>query len=380
MKLQMTFCLSWKVGEMKDGKYIPINKGHAELDTPERIEEFHKKLSTGWEKEYAEYRRLWRELPEKREIREYPLLVDLELSSICNLHCPMCPTGTKEYKSKVTKGLMGFELAKKIIDEVVGKVFALRLSLVGEPTLNPRLLDVIKYAKDKGIKEISFLTNGSKLDMDFFKKLVTAGADWITISIDGLDEVYNSIRKPLDFKRTLKSLGDIKKFKDQNNLIKPVIKAQGIWPAIRPNPSRYYEVLSVLVDLVAYNPLIDYSEHDSEDNITYEDNFACSQLYQRIVVCSDGNIKMCSNDELRNEIIGNAMVQTIYDVWHGDRFNRIREIHNQENGFCSIETCRRCYFPRKTEDSEKAIVNGREFVIKNYLHRNHKNSSSFKDT
>ena len=50
-------------------KYTPINKGHFfNLETPERLRQFKKKLSCGWEKEYKEYRHLWRELPEKRII------------------------------------------------------------------------------------------------------------------------------------------------------------------------------------------------------------------------------------------------------------------------------------------------------------------------
>jgi len=359
----------WKEYLMKSKRYIPINKGHAELDTPERIEEFNSKLAKGWVNEYAEYRRLWRELPAKREIREYPLLVDLELSSICNLQCPMCPTVSKDYTKKIKKGLMDYELATKIIDEVGGKIFSLRLSLVGEPTLNPRFLDIIKYAKEHGIREVSFLTNGSRLEVNFIKDLVRAGADWMTISIDGLGDVYNSIRKPLKFDEILEKLKNIKKFKIQNGLAKPVVKVQSIWPAIKSNPAEYYNTIAPLVDMVAYNPLIDYLENDCEDKIEYEDNFACSQLYQRIVVCSDGNIKMCSNDEFRSEIVGDATHQTIYDVWHGDKLNRIRNIHNKENGFRSIETCRHCYFPRKTEDSESAVVNGRNFTIKNYVNR-----------
>jgi MoaA/NifB/PqqE/SkfB family radical SAM enzyme len=354
---------------MAKNRYIPINKGHSELDTPERIEAFQQKISSGWEKEYGEYRNLWKELPAMRKIREYPLLVDLELSSICNLNCPMCPTASKDYQSKVTKGLMDYELATKVIDEVAGKVFSLRLSLVGEPTLNPKLPDIIRYAKDHGIKEVSFLTNGSKLDIEFFIKLVKAGIDWITISVDGVNEVYNSIRKPLNFKRTIGKLKDIKEYKEQNKLIKPVIKVQSIWPAIRPNPTEYYDFISPLVDLVAYNPLIDYLENDSEDMIVYEGNFACSQLYQRIVVCSDGMVKMCSNDEFRNEIVGDATLQTIHEVWHGEKLNFIRDIHNKTEGFRIIETCRRCYFPRKTEDSEIAQIHGREFIIKNYVNR-----------
>lgn len=348
-------------------KYIPINKGHFELDTKERTEEFSKKLASGWEKEYKEYRTKWETLPKNRELTEYPLLVDLELASVCNLKCPMCYTITDEFKSKVKKGFMDFDLFKKIIDEIAGKVFAVRLSLRGESTLHPKFLEAIKYAKNKGIKEVSTLTHGGNLNIEFFKKCVEAGIDWITISIDGVDEEYNKIRTPLKFDETLQRLKDIKKYKEDNNLIKPVIKVQGIWPAIRPNPTKYYETIAPLVDLVAYNPLIDYLRKDTE--IVYEENFACPQLYQRVVIGSDGQVMMCSNDEDGEEIIGNAYEESIYDIWHGEKLNKIREIHNQKDGFKTMKVCRLCYYPRKAVPNEKAMVGDREIWIENYVNR-----------
>ena len=103
---------------MTKKKYIPINKGHFfDLEPPERIQAFKEKISRGWEDEYNEYRKLWTELPKKRIVREYPLLVDLETVSRCNLSCPMCPTVTKEFVDKrVTpfkRGQIDFDLAKK---------------------------------------------------------------------------------------------------------------------------------------------------------------------------------------------------------------------------------------------------------------------------
>jgi len=348
-------------------KYIPINKGHFELDTKGRTEEFHKKLSTGWENEYSDYRRNWSSLPRLRKISEYPLLVDLELASACNLKCPMCYTITDSFKGKVKRSLMEFELFKKIIDEISGKVFAVRLSLRGESTLNKKFIECIEYAKEHGIKEVSTLTHGGNLDIDFFKRCVEAGIDWITISVDGVDEEYNKIRSPLNFDETLQRLKDIKKYKDENGLIKPVIKAQGVWPAIRSNPTKYYETIAPLVDLVAYNPLIDYLRKDSA--IVYEENFACPQLYQRIVVGSDGHIMMCSNDEDSEETIGNAYNETIYDVWHGEKLNKIRNLHNRNNGFKNMHVCQACYYPRKMMPDEFAHVGNREIVIENYVDR-----------
>lgn len=351
----------------KEEKYIPINKGHFELDTVERTQDFQVKMATGWDKEYQDYRSQWIELPKTRKISEYPLLVDLELASACNLKCPMCYTITDEFKSKVTKGFMDFDLFKKIIDEVAGKVFAIRLSLRGEATLHKHFIDAIKYAKQSGIKEISTLTHGGNLNLDFFKKAVDAGIDWITISIDGTDDEYNKIRKPLKFDDTLKRLQDIKQYKDENNLIKPVIKVQGIWPAIRPNPTKYYETIAPLVDLVSYNPLIDYLRKDTE--IVYEENFACPQLYQRIVVGSNGQVMMCSNDEDGEEIIGNAYEESIYDIWHGEKLNKIRDIHNQSDGFRTMKVCKLCYYPRKMVPDEPAVVGNRKIIVENYINR-----------
>lgn len=354
---------------MVDEKYIPINKGHFELDTLERHDAFQEKMSFGWEEEYKEYRRLWEELPEQRKIRDYPLLVDLELSSICNLKCPMCPTISEEYKSKVDVGFLDFDLLKKIVDEIAGKVFAVRLSLVGESTLHKKFIDSIQYVKDKGIKEVSFLTNGSKLDLDYFKKIVDAGADWITISIDGIDEEYEKIRSPLKFRDTLAKLQAIKKYKDLNELIKPVVKVQAVWPSIRHNPTIYYNTIAPFVDLIAYNPLIDYLHKDSDSDIVYEDNFFCPQLYQRLVVCSNGLVKLCSNDEWRQEIIGNAYEQTVHEIWHSKQLNEIRKIHNQPDGFKTMHVCRACYYPRKAVPDERAMVGKREIWIENYVNR-----------
>lgn len=353
--------------ETNGDRYIPINKGHFDLDTQERTVAFSEKLAGGWEDEYHEYRRLWVDLAKTRTIREYPLLVDLELSSRCNLNCPMCYTTTEEFLSKVKKGYMEIGLYKKIIDEVAGKVFAIRLSLRGEASLNPHFVEAIEYAKQKGIREVSVLTHGQKFTGDFLRKVVEAGIDWITISVDGIGETYNSIRKPLKWEETLGRLKEIHELKKALGRTKPVIKVQGIWPAIREDPSAYYNALLPYTDLICYNPLIDYLRKDTE--IVYEANFACPQLYQRVVVGSDGRVMMCSNDEDTVNPVGDAHEQSIYDIWHGEALGKVRAQHANADGFKSIPVCGLCYYPRKTVGDESAEVNGRAVIIENYVNR-----------
>ncbi len=347
--------------------YIPINKGHFELDTPERIQAFSDRLASGWEIGYRKYRDLWESLPKERRIIDYPLLVDLELASICNLKCPMCYTTTDAFKGKVKRSLMKFELFEKIIHEIAGKVHSVRLSLRGEPTLHKRFVEAITLAKSKGIPEVSALTHGGSLEPDYFMACAEAGIDWFTISIDGIGKTYDDVRKPLTFDDTIRRLKEIQSYKKRNGLLKPVIKVQGIWPAIRPDPTGYYRTIAPLVDLVAFNPLIDYLSKDKD--IVYEEGFACPQLYQRVVIGSDGRAMMCSNDEDGEIIVGDAETETIHEIWHGEKLNAIRDLHNQTNGFLENPVCRKCYYPRKAVPDERAMVDGREIWIENYVNR-----------
>lgn len=348
-------------------KNIPINKGNYPMESAEREAKYHAALAEGWEQGYKDYRDNWINYAKNQFVSDYPLLVDLELSSLCNLKCPMCYTITDEFKEKVNAKLMDFSMYKRIIDEIGGKVPALRLSLRGEATLHKNFIEAIRYAKEKGIREVSFLTNGGKMNEAYFTEVLKAGADWITISFDGLGETYDKIRKPLKFDDMVAKIKRMKEIKKELGVKKPVIKVQSVWPAIRKDPQAYYNTFAPHVDLVAYNPLIDYLSKDTE--ILYEENFSCPQLYQRLVVGADGRVMMCSNDEENRHVVGDTNHQTIHEIWHGEKLQKARDLHKIENGFKQISACAKCYIPRKTNEDEVAVVNNQQIVIKNYVNR-----------
>jgi radical SAM protein with 4Fe4S-binding SPASM domain len=347
-------------------RYVPINKGNYSMDTPEREALFHANLAGGWEAGYEAYRSNWVEYAKSQHVAPYPLLVDLELASVCNLRCPMCYTISAEFKERVDTRLMDFALFKRVIDEIGGKVPALRLSLRGEATLHKKFVECIAYAKSRGIKEVSTLTHGGKLSGAFMRRVVDAGIDWITISIDGVGETYERIRKPIKFSQILDNIKEIKRYKDERGLRKPVIKVQGVWPAIQGNPSLYYDTFAPYVDLVAFNPLIDYLGNDRA--VRYLEEFTCPQQYQRLVVGADGLVMKCSNDEENREVIGDLNKQTVHEVWHGEAMNRVRALHKRRQGFKESEVCRRCYLPRQTKE-EVARVGNRLIVVHNYTNR-----------
>ncbi len=353
-------------------KNMPINKGNfTSFETKDRLDLFEEYRAEGWKIEYKAYRESWNHGPQSLEAHKYPVQVDVEISNGCNLSCPMCFRGKAEFKKKYKNIdlLMKESLFKKIIDEIGGKVPALRLSLRGESTLHPKLAEFVKYAKDAGIGEVSFLTNGSKLTEKYFEELVGAGVDWITISVDGINETYESIRRPLRFQETLDRIKGLNRVKKRLGIHKPVIKIQSIWPAIKGDPENFYNTFEPYVDLISFNPLIDYLANDLEDQIVYIENFTCPQHYQRLVIGFNGKAIMCTNDDENTVNIGDANEMSIHEIWHGEKLEKIRAVHLVNNGFKTIPVCKECFLPRKTKANEKSEVNGRTFLIHNYINR-----------
>ncbi len=343
----------------------PINKGQFSLETPERAAAFEKNRGFGCERAYRENRRQWEEFPQRQHVADYPLHVDLELASVCNLRCPMCPTITDEFKKHVNTTLMDFELFKRLVDEcAAGGVYSIRLSYRGESFLHPRMLDACRYAKEKGIKEVNTLTNGDLLDQEMFTAKMEAGLDLLTISFDGLGEVYESIRKPAKYKRAVEKIANYARIKREAGRVKPVIKIQSVLPAIEKDPEAFYAVFAPHTDMVASNPLIDFME-DTSDQPRIPD-FSCPQIYQRLTIGADGTAMMCANDERGLHPVGDAKVQSIHEMWHGPAMTHMRELHRRHEACGALKACGNCYLPLQTYEIP-VTLGGHQVAAYKYL-------------
>ena len=345
--------------------FTPINKGQFSLETPERIAEFERRRGAGCEEDYAENRRLWSELPSQQAVSDYPLHVDLELASICNLRCPMCYTISPDFRKKVNAKLMQWQLFTRLVDEAAkGGVYSIRLSLRGESFLHPKIVDAVRYAKERGIKEVSTLTNGARIDEAMFREMMEAGLDWITFSIDGVYETFEKIRQPIKFQELVDKLTAFRRIRDEAGSAKPVVKVQGILPAVEEDPETYYDIFAPISDMVSSNPLIDF--HEDKATLPKHEDFTCPQIFQRLVIGADGLVMMCANDEVGHHVVGNANRETIHQIWHGDTMQEIRRLHIAHKGAEKLHACSNCYLPLKTYPATIS-VGGRPVVADKYL-------------
>lgn len=309
----------------------------------------------------------WHIYPRLHLLPKFPDHVDIETSSACNMRCPMCFTITDEYERNVKLTVMKFDLFRKIVDECVEQgAFSIRLSWRGEPTLNPNFMEMARYAKARGIKEVSSLTNALKLTSAMFEELVDIGLDWLTISFDGMGETYNRIRKPAKFEDAVEKIRVFHEIKKRRGSFKPVVKIQGVWPAVKENPQAFYDTFRGIVDQVAINPLLDYLRNDS--GIVYRKNFTCPVLWQRLAVGADGKVSLCIHDEMVHHIVGDVVKQSIYEIWNGTLLRMAREAHLKHVGVRKYKACAECFLPRASQPVA-ATVGRRVVTVENMVNR-----------
>jgi radical SAM protein with 4Fe4S-binding SPASM domain len=249
----------------------------------------------------------WKYWPRKK-VPEFPLNIDIEVSSRCQIQCDHC---FRQYMDIGEDDLMPLEMYKTIIKEC-GRygLFTLKFSMRGEPLMHPDIVEMVTYAKQQGVKEVWLNTNGGLLTDKLTRDLITAGTDWITMSFDGLGEIYESIRKPLKYIESLNKLKMLRKIRDELHA-NTLLNVQTIWSAIKHNPNEYISLMKSIVDRVAYNPDMNFEEII----LVPDDNFICPRLWQRISITSQGNYLKCPSDFKMEEIIGNVNEHSVKEAW-----------------------------------------------------------------
>ena len=280
----------------------------------------------------------WNYYPRFNIVPEFPLNIDIESSSACELKCDHC---FRQYMDMRENAFMKFDLYKKIIDECAYyNLFTLKFSMRGEPTSDPGLPQKVDYAKKKGIKEVWINTHGANLNESYTKALLDAKPDWITVSVDGLGKMYESIRKPLKFEDTLNNLRRLKKYRDE---LSPntFLNIQGLWSAIKHDPMDFYNTLIPYTDRIAYNPDMNFEEID----VVSDPNFVCPRLWLRLAITSEGDVLKCPSDFEKDEVMGNLRHTTLKKIWDTFQKNN-RELHLAKRKDESI-ACKKCHHGAK---------------------------------
>jgi len=145
-----------------------------------------------------------------------PRRIRLEASSFCQLRCPSCPTTTGHIHPAIGSGFLKFDDFRRLVDSSP-HLKEIEISNYGEVFLNPDLLRILQYARQRGV--VICIANGANLNNiaeEVIEGLVKYGVSAITCSIDGASqESYHKYRVRGDFNRVIRNIERINFYKRQ---------------------------------------------------------------------------------------------------------------------------------------------------------------------
>lgn len=283
-----------------------------------------------------------------------PPAVSIELSTLCNLACPGCHTGTGLLTRR--RGLMDTGLAGLIAEELKPFTRSAWLYYQGEPFMHPALFEIVRLYR--GMNTV-ISTNGHFLDEENCRKVVTSGLTRIIISFDGItQDAYGRYRRNGDLATVMEGVvrlaearrrsrssvtieiqfllgrhnehqeDDVRSFAKSEGLmfrVKSMQVPEGMtkedWMPRNSRRSRYRNEMGVLVP-------------------ARSSPSGCLRMWTSCVITLDGDIIPCCYDKNADHKMGNIREESLGKIWQGERYRAFRTMVMRERS--SVEMCRTC--------------------------------------
>ena len=272
-----------------------------------------------------------------------PLSMEIEPTTSCNLRCPQCPSGLREFTRDT--GMLDLDLYKKIIDEIHPELVWLILYFQGEPFLNKSFLEFVKYAASKNLYTATS-SNAHYFTDEMAKATVESGLDRLIISIDGTNqETYSKYRKGGQLNKVIEGTENLLKWKKELGLQTPHIIWQFI--AFKHNEHQIPEIKKLAKEIgvdelgIKTAQIYDYQTSnefipENEDLSRYSKTETgyqiknkllnqCWRMWRGSVITWDGLVVPCCFDKDATHRFGNITKQSFKSVWSGEQYNNFRK-------------------------------------------------------
>lgn len=297
-------------------------------------------------------------------VPDVPKRVIVEPTNACNLKCAYC--GNKDMLRPRTNLDIG--LYEKLLDQMVELgIPRITLHTVGEPTLHPRIADMVRMATERE-RIVTISTNGTRLhDETLARALVAAGPHLLNISADAADD--ETLGKTRDGLRASVIVDGLRTLRRMREEVGPV--RDGPWGAVQLptitmtcvvtqyfTPSvekQFFDTYAPLVDDFLFhfpNNHADYVadrkfEHGGVLPLTIRDRVykalrhTCNYPWDALFLLSDGTMSVCRFDFDARIRIGRFGESTIQELWRSDAMNSLRRAH-MNSDFKDWPQCESC--------------------------------------
>lgn len=288
-----------------------------------------------------------------------PFSLSIEPTTACNLGCPECPSGLKQFTRPT--GKLDLDLHQKMLDQVSKSVFYINYYFQGEPFLHPQFLELIRQAKKHKIYTASS-TNAHFIDQKKAEEIIDSGLDRLIISIDGLtQETYENYRVHGNLEKVIEATKLLIATKKEKQSATPHLIFQFL--AVKPNEHEIPAVFTLgkemgidevriktaqLYDFKNGNQLMPqnekYSRYKLQADGTYKLKYAtgnhCWRMWSGSVLTWDGKVVPCCFDKDAQHVLGSLEQTDFTAIWNDKKYKAFRQaVLTNRN---QIDICQNC--------------------------------------
>lgn len=288
-----------------------------------------------------------------------PVALSVEPTTACNLGCPECPSGLKQFTRPT--GNLKEGLLDRLLDEIGKDLIYLTFYFQGEPFIHPDMNALIAKAGERGIFTATS-TNAHFINEKSAEAIVKSGLNRLIISIDGTtQEVYESYRKKGQLKKVLEGTKMVLKKRRELRSNFPRVYFQFL--VVKPNEHQIEDVKKLgkelgvdgvhfktaqVYDYENGNPLIPsidkyarYEERpDGKWGIKNLLDDQCWKMWHSAVVTWDGRVVPCCFDKDATHQMGQIGEEAFAEIWRGEAYSNFRSALLRSRS--EIEICKNC--------------------------------------
>ena len=269
----------------------------------------------------------------------WPDIVQIESTNLCNAKCVFCPRDEMHRR----QGVMDFDLFAKIVDECAALgITHVRVHNYGEPFLDKQLVEKVRYAKSKGIKEVGMISNGSLITEEIAAGMIDAGLDAINISVDAAGkEVFERTRLNLEYDTVINNIRTLARLRKERGRTHPKLILSFVRQDNSADEQAFIDEWSKVADKVHITDLHNWA---GTLNAKSDVQYPCYRLWLTFTVLWDGRVSLCCADFDGRNVLGDLRTSTIQEIWNSPLYRAARRQHLETGG---PEICRSCDLPKK---------------------------------
>jgi radical SAM protein with 4Fe4S-binding SPASM domain len=259
-------------------------------------------------------------------------MINIDVSTLCNLKCHMCPIWGDIKAGVVKRQTMDYGLFETVMEHVQRDASPMCVGIVarGELFCHPRAMDICRDIRRRGFF-LSIVTNGTLMKPRDIDELTSMQGMSIRISVDALlPETYEKIR-------TKKLLGAVAR---NVTRISSRIRGQYLFGTKlglhfvlqdlnEPEMFPFLHHWGPFVDLIRVNKW-NTTEDSPLSKLAINSRFPtperhpCTAPWLYVFVDSDGSVYPCCSDSFLTMNMGNLREQSLRDIWLGEPYQKLR--------------------------------------------------------